>query len=51
MVTNNAPFTVGGGDSNGTTLTVRDYAEVTTDAMQAPYDNKLAAKVDSHSTM
>ena len=49
MVTNNAPFTVGGG-GGGTPLTVRDYAEVTTDAMQAPYDNKLTAKVDSHST-
>lgn len=38
MVSNNASFTVGGED---TILSVRDYAEVTSDAMQAPYDKKL----------
>jgi hypothetical protein len=38
MVTNNAPIIVGG---DGEVLQVRDYAEVTSLDIQAPYDAKM----------
>jgi len=38
MVTNNASITVGG---DGEILQVRDYAEVTSLDIQAPYDEKM----------
>jgi hypothetical protein len=38
MVTNNAPIIVGG---DGEVLQVRDYAEVTSLDIQAPYDEKM----------